>query len=106
MYVSGLVKRDPMRTPSYVALPKNLKAKQRSFNIQNNDGKNFLWSIIVLFHPAQHKKICIQFRIYQTYEHETNISEVQYPADIKNMGTFEYQKNIRVNVYGYENKKV
>ena len=32
-------------------------------------------------------------------------SEAQYPADIKNMFTLEYQKN-RVNVYGYENKKV
>ena len=30
---------------------------------------------------------------------------VQYPKDIKDIGKFEHQNNISVNVYGWEEKK-
>ena len=43
---------------------------------------------------------------YQTYEHELNISGIQYPVDIKGIGKFECQNNISVNVYEYEDKKI
>ena len=43
-----------------------------------------------------------QFRVlkYQEYEHELNMSVIQYPVDIKDIGKFEHQNNISVNVYG------
>ena len=50
-YVSGLVKYDPMRTSSYLPLPKELKAKQGGLNIEHNDDKCFLWSILTSLHP-------------------------------------------------------
>ena len=31
------------------------------------------------------------------------MSGIQYPVDIKDIGKFEQQNNICVNVYGYEN---
>ena len=34
------------------------------------------------------------------------MSEIQYPVDIKYIGKFEHQNNIRVNVCGYEDKKI
>ena len=43
---------------------------------------------------------------YQEYEHDLNISGIQYPVDIKDIGKSEHQNNIRVNVSGYEDKKV
>ena len=33
------------------------------------------------------------------------MSGIKYPVDIKDIGKFEYQNNISVNVCGYENKK-
>ena len=33
------------------------------------------------------------------------MSGIQYPVDIKDIGKFEHQNNISVNVYGYEDKK-
>ena len=34
------------------------------------------------------------------------MSGIQYPIDIKDIGKFEHQNNISVNVYGYEDKKI
>ena len=34
------------------------------------------------------------------------MSRIQYPVDIKDIGKFEYQDNIIVNVSEYENKKI
>ena len=81
-----------MKASSYLPLPKELKAKHVCLNIQNDDKKCFLWSILASLHPE--------------YEHELNMSRIQYPADIKDIGKFEHQNNISVNVYGYEDKKI
>ena len=34
------------------------------------------------------------------------MSGIQYPIDIKDIGKFEHQNNISVNVYGYKDKKI
>ena len=105
-YVSGLVKYNPMRAWGYLPLPKELKAKQGCLNVQNNDEKCFLWSILALLHPVQHKKNLYRVSKYQEYEHELNISGIQYHLDIKNIGKFEYQNNISVKVFGYKDKNI
>ena len=104
-YVSELVKYDPMRASSYLPLPL-LKAKQDCLNIKNNDGKCFLWSILALLHPVQHRNHPDRVSKYQEYEHELNMSGIKYPINIKDIKKFEYQNNISVNVYGYEDKKI
>ena len=43
---------------------------------------------------------------YQEYERELNMSGIKYPIDKKDIGKFEHQNNISVNVYGCEDKKV
>ena len=80
-----------MRAFSYVPLPKELKGKQRCLNIQNNDEKCFLWSILSSLHPVQRKNH--QFRVskYQEYERKLNMSGIKYPIDIKYILKFEHQ---------------
>ena len=34
------------------------------------------------------------------------MSGIQYPVEIKDIGKFEHQNNVSVNVYGYEDKKI
>ena len=48
---------------------------------------------------------CGPHKLHQEHEHELNISGIQYPADIKDIGEFECQNNISINKYGYEDKK-
>ena len=56
-YVSGLAKYDPMRAPSDLPLPKELKAKQRCLDIRNNDEKFIIRSILGSLHPLQYVEI-------------------------------------------------
>ena len=93
-----------MGAPSYLPLSKELKAKQGCLNIQNNDEKCFLWSILASLHPVQRNSYRVSK--YQEYEHGLNMSGIQYPVDIKDIGRFEHQKNISVNICGYEDKKI
>ena len=95
-----------MRASSYLPLPKELKAKQGCLNIQNNDEKCFIWSILASLHPVQCGNSLHRVSKYQEYEHELNISGIQYSINIKDINKFEHQNNISVNVYGYENKKI
>ena len=105
-FVSGLVKYDLMRTSNYLSLSKELKAKQGYLNIENNDKKCFLWSILASLHPVQHRNQPDKVSKYQKYEHELNMSGIQYTVDIKDIGKFEHQNNISVNVYVCEHKKI
>ena len=105
-YVSGLVKYDPMRASSYLPSPKELKAKQRCVNTENNDEKCFLWSILASLHPLQYRNHLDRFSKYREYEDDLNMSRIQYPTDRKDISKFEHQNNISVNVYGYKYKNI
>ena len=94
-----------MRASSYLPLSKELKAKQGCLNIQNHDEKCFLWSILASLHLVQWRNSPHRISKYQEYEPELNMSGIQYFIDIKDIGKFEHQNNISVNVYGYEDKK-
>ena len=84
--VLGLVKYDPLRPSNYLTLPKKLKAKQGCLNIQNDDEKCFLWTLLALLHLVQYKNYPNRVLKYQEYEHELNISGIRYPVDIKDIG--------------------
>ena len=85
---------------SYVPLPKELKGKQRCLNIQNNDEKCFLWSILSSLHPVQWRNQQSRVSKYQEYERELNMFGIKYPIDIKDILKFEHQNNISINVTG------
>ena len=105
-FVSALLKYDSMRASSYLPLLKELKAKHACLNIQSNHKKCFLWSILASLHPLQHRNSPYRVSKYQEYKHELNMSGIQYPVDIEDIGKFEHQNNISVNIYGYEDKKI
>ena len=95
-----------MSVSSYLPLPKELKSKQGCLNLQNNDEKCFLWSILESLHPVHWRTSPHRILKYQEYQRELNISGIQYPVDIKDIGKYEHQNNISVNLYGYEDKKI
>ena len=95
-----------MRASSYLPLPKELKARHECLSIKNNDEKCFLCSVLSYFYPVQPGIHLTRVSKYQGYEHELNMSGIQYPVDIKDIGKFEHQNNISANFYGYEDKKV
>ena len=90
------MKYDPMRASSYLPLPKELKAKKACLNIQKNDEKCFLWPILASLNPLQRRNNLDRVSKYQEYE--LSMSGIKYPVDIKDIGKFEHQNNITVNV--------
>ena len=62
--------------------------------------------ILASLHPVQHGNHSTRVLKYQEYEHELNMSGIQYPVDIKNISKFEHQNNISINVYVYDDKKI
>ena len=58
-----------------------------------------------MLYPVKYSNHPTRVSKYQEYDHELNMSGIQYPADIKDIGKSEHQNNISVNVYGYEDKK-
>ena len=77
-----------MKSSSYLPLPKELNGKRGCLNILNNDEKCFLWSILALLHPVQHRIHSDRVMKYLEYESELNMSEVKYPVDIKILTNF------------------
>ena len=74
-----------MRASSCLPLPKELKVKREYLNIQNNDEKCFLWSILASLHPVQHRNHPDSVWKYKGYERELNMSLIKYLVDIKNI---------------------
>ena len=68
-------------------------------NIQNHNEKCFLWCILASLHPVQRRNHLDRVSKYQEYERELNMSGIQYPVDVKDIGKFEHQNNISVNAY-------
>ena len=57
-----------------------------------------------MVHPVQHNSYTVSK--YREYEHELNMSGIQYSVDVKDIGEFEHQNKTSVNVCGYEDKKI
>ena len=104
-YVSGLVKYDPMRASSYLPLPKELKPQRGCLNVQNNEEKCFVRSILGLLHPLQYWNN--QFRVskYQEYSREFNMSVIQYPVDIKKLANLNTRTTLVLMSMGKKIKK-
>ena len=94
-----------MRAFSYLKLPKELKTKQGCLNIQNNDEKYFLWSILLLLHPVQNGHHPTRVSKYQEYEHELNMSGMQYPVDIKVLANLNTKTTLVLMTMGTKIKK-
>ena len=79
-----------MRASSYLPLPKELQTRKGCLNIQNNDKKRFLWSMLASLHPVQRKNSPYRVSKYQEHEHELNmpgihntISHLEFMSYIK-----------------------
>ena len=62
-----------------------------------------MWSILASLYLVQCRNHPDRVLKYQAYE--LNMSGIQYPVDIKDIGKSKHQNNMSVNIYGYEDKK-
>lgn len=91
---------------SFLSLPSYIDNKKATVNVQNDDNKCFLWSILAAIHYEHIQKNRHRVNKYQQYEGDLNMHGITYPVSIDQIGKFERQnEKISVNVYAYKPKK-
>ena len=97
-------KYQPLRGTSYIPLPKGLNACRGIVNIQNNDEKCFIYSVLAKLHPKPQNPH--RPTHYQPYEQELNMHDIEMPMKLSQISKFEKQNNISINVFGFEESVV
>lgn len=82
---------------SYIDLPEKWKNKKACINVQNNDNKCFMWSILSALHPV--KEHTYRVSKYKDYVNELNFTGIEFPVKLKDIAKFEKLNHISVNVY-------
>ena len=99
----SIFKYDPLKASSYIKLPKWIEDKKACLNIHNTDEKCFVWSVLAALHPVtmhSYRTTC-----YEGFENDLNMKNISFPVKIKDIGRFEMQNQVSVNVFGYDEKK-
>ena len=102
----NVIKYDPLKASSFINLPKQIKGKKACINVQNDDNKCFLWSILAHLHPVDYKDNPHYVLHYKKYENTINMSGISYPVSIQDIEKFERQNNVSINLFAINKKKL
>ena len=96
----GFSKFKPFRGGSYIKLPDFIKNKKAVLNIENNDNKCHMWSILAALHPQKsHAKRTSK---YKEFINELRYDDIEFPFKITDCKKFEkLNEGISVNIYTY-----
>ena len=95
-----MAKYVPLKGSQYIDLPPKVKNSKAVINIQNDDDKCFLWSVLAHLYEANYHRYRVNH--YKQYESELNMNGIVYPVAVKDVLKFEKQNDISVNALGYE----
>ena len=92
---------DPIKTGSYIDLPKELKNKNAIVNMKNEDDKCFMWCVLRALNPKDNHPERID-KDLKSKEHTLNMEGIAYPIAIKDINRFEKQNpDISISILGY-----
>ena len=92
----------PFKGSSYLPLPKKLKDKKAIINVENEDNKCFMWSVLVALHPIPRKANPERIDHYRPNVEEVNLDGIEYAVTVSKIPKFEKQNKVAVNVFGFE----
>ena len=99
------VKYQPMNGPSYIELPPELRNSAKGLiNIKNEDNECFRWCHIRHMNPQAKDPQRIK-KADNVLINELDYLGVDFPVTTKQYNKIEKQNDIRINVFGYENKR-
>jgi len=91
----------PLHGSTFVRTPDYLAKKHCLINVQNNDEKCFVWSVLSAPYPATHHTY--RLSNYIDYEHSLNVEGLTFPVQTKQMPLFEkLNPSISINVLAFE----
>jgi len=91
----------PLHGSTFVRTPDFLANKHCLINVQNNDEKCFVWSVLsALYPPTDHP---YRLTKYKDYEHSLNVEGLTFPVQTKQIPLFEkLNPSISINVLSFE----
>ena len=101
----NIVKYKPMNGSSYIQLPELLNNKKGLINLKNKDNECFRWCHIRHLNPQEKDPQRIK-KSDRDYISKLDYSEIEFPVTIKQVNKIEKKNNIRINVFGYEEKQL
>ncbi|KAK3742158.1 hypothetical protein QZH41_020479, partial [Actinostola sp. cb2023] len=103
----GVIAYKPVEGASYLPLPKKIKNKKAVLNVQNDELKCFLWSVLAAKHPIHWRDHPHRVNHYKPYESELNMVGIDYPVKIDQVKKFERENpTISVSVFGFEEQEL
>lgn len=100
-----LTKYNPLNGSSYIELPTELRNSSKGLiNLKNQDNECFRWCHIRHLNPQNKDSQRIK-KCDKEYINKLDYSGIEFPVAIKQYNKIEKQNNIRINVFGYENKQ-
>ena len=98
-------KWNPLNAGSYIELPQFLKNKKALINMQNEDNKCFMWSVLRALNPKDKNPGRIDKDLISKQD-TLNMEGINYPVDFKGVDRFESQNpDISISILGYSNDK-
>ena len=95
----------PLRGSSYIPLPEELRNSAKGIiNMKNNDNECFRWCHIRHLLPQNKDPQRIK-ECDKKYVEKLDYSGIEFPVSVKQYNKIEKQNNIRVNVFGYEERQ-
>ena len=92
---------EPLNGSSYIPLHPYLANKKCLINMQNEDDKCFMWSVLRAIHPKDTNPQRIDNDL-KSKQNSINMKGIHYPVDLKAIDRFETQNpNISISVVGY-----
>jgi len=91
----------PLHGSTFVRTPDFLAKKHCIINVQNNDEKCFVWSVLSALYPGAHDPQ--RLSNYIDYEHSLNVEGLTFPVQTKQIPLFEkLNPSISINVLALE----
>ena len=95
----------PLKGSSYIQLPTELRNSAKGLiNLKNEDNECFRWCHIRYLNPQEKDSQRIK-KDDRQYIKNLDYQGIKFPVTIKQINKIEKQNNIRINVFGYENKQ-
>ena len=85
-----------LNASSYLKLPKKHEQSKSILNIQNNDKKCFVWSILARHHPVDHGDNAHYVNHYLQYENELIVKDIKMPMKINDIPKVEEWNNLSI----------
>ena len=94
----------PLKGSSYIELPPEIKMSKGLINIKNEDNECFRWCHIRHLIP-QNKNPQRITKTDKNFIKQLDYSNIEFPVTVKQINKIEKQNDIRIKLFGYEEKQ-